>query len=297
MSAALLLGVAACTPTDTTRPTSAPTPTGTTAPSVSPHFELATYQYALQVKGKIRIATQEDNPPFSEKNANTGVWSGFDVDLARALAQAIWGAGAGADADAHIEWIPVNPATRLKALTSGSADVVIQTLALSDENRGAIDLTGAYFHVTERLLVKRTNDQVTDVQDLADGTRTVCAQRGSSSEADVRTATNNGAKVLALDSYTACLQALQSGAAEVVAGNEIALATLAKKDSGTMIVGKPFGDRRYAIGLKKSVNGDRQGFLTFLNAFLEDLVASGRWAKLYEQDLTPITGDHKQAPD
>ena len=284
--------VAACTP-ETTVPT--PTPTTTPSASTRPHFELATFMYALQAKGKIRVGTQEDNPPFSAKDPNTGLWSGFDVDVARELAKAIYGAAA--DPATHVEWVPVNAATRVTALTGGTADVVIQTLALTDDNKTQLDLSGPYFHTKLRLLVMKANDQIKGIADLADGTRTVCTQRNAAAEQDVRAATNNGAKIIAVDSYNACLQALQIGAAEAVAANEVVLATLAKADANTTIVGDSFGDRRYAIGAKKNVSGDRQGFVPFLDDFVKQLTSSGTWAKIYEANITPITGDKKQSPD
>lgn len=291
---AAALVAAACTP-QTNVPTATPTATSSASASARPHFELATFMYALQAKGRIRVGTQEDNPPFSKKDPNTGQWSGFDVDIARELARAIYGKAD--DPAAHIEWVPVNAATRVTALTGGTADVVIQALAVGDDAKTQLELSAPYFRTKARLLVMKTNDQIKGVSDLADGTRTVCTQRNAAAEQDVRTATNNGAKILVVDSYNACLQALQIGAAEAIAANEVVLAMLAKGDPQTVLVGESFGDRRYAIGVKKNVNGDRQGFIPFLDDLVKQLVASGTWAKLYEADITPITGDKRQSPD
>src|SRR5207247_9615095 len=79
---------AACTSPSTTP---SPTVAASSSASTRPHFDLATYQYSLQTKGKIRIGTQEDNPPFSVKNPATGKWDGFDVAYGRAIASAIVG--------------------------------------------------------------------------------------------------------------------------------------------------------------------------------------------------------------
>src|SRR5207245_2509025 len=67
------------TPTPTARPT-----------SVRPKFELATYMYALQTKGKIRIAVLDKAIPFAVHDSS-GLRTGFEVDLARELAKAIFG--------------------------------------------------------------------------------------------------------------------------------------------------------------------------------------------------------------
>jgi len=145
--------------------------------------------------------------------------------------------------------------------------------------------------------VRKGNDQISEVRDVADGSKTVCTQRGSAAETDLRAATSNGAKILLVDSYAACLEALRIGAAEAIAANEVVLAMLAKRDAGTAIVGAAFGDRRYGIGVKKNVSGDRQGFMPFLDDFVSRLISSGTWATLYEKDITPITGDRKPSPE
>ena len=41
------------------------------------------------LEGKLRIGTQEDNPPFSAKDPATNTWKGFDVDFPRNLAKSV----------------------------------------------------------------------------------------------------------------------------------------------------------------------------------------------------------------
>src|SRR5687767_475332 len=121
-----------------------PSPTAAaSATSDKPKFDLATYQYALQTKGKIRIATQEDNPPFSVKNPATSKWDGFDVAVGRELTKAIFGATE--DPDKFIEWVPVTSATRIPVLTDNKADVVIKTFTINDDRKKQIDFSDVYF--------------------------------------------------------------------------------------------------------------------------------------------------------
>ena len=68
---------------------------GTSSPAASaatrPKFEVQTFMYSIQVKGKLRVGTQEDNPPFSVKNPTNSKWEGFDTDIGREIAKAIFG--------------------------------------------------------------------------------------------------------------------------------------------------------------------------------------------------------------
>ena len=127
--------------------------------------------------------------------------------------------------------------------------------------------------------------------------KTICSLRGSTSEKNISTATNGAARPLLLDSYQACLLALQQGQADAVSTDETILFGLVKQDPNTKIVGKYFSTEPYGIGVKKSVGGDRTGFVDFINRTMIVLITNGTWAKFYEQYITPVSGDKKRTPD
>ena len=273
--------------------TTTPSPTAAASAAADrPKFDLATYQYALQTKGKIRIATQEDNTPFSVKNPATSKWDGFDVAIGRELTKAIFGATE--DPEKFIEWVPVTSATRIPVLTDNKADVVIKTFTINDDRKKQIDFSDVYFKTGQRILVKKDNTAIKEVADL--GGKTVCAQRGSTSEQNI-TKAQPAARPLLLDSYPACLLALQQGQADAVSTDETILFGLVGQDKNTMIVGKPFSTELYGIGVKKSAGGDRTGFVDFISRTLVVLITNGTWAKIYEQYITPVSNDKKATPD
>lgn len=277
--------------------TTQPSPTPSASATASrPHFELSTFQYGLQTKGKIRVAVRDGNTfaPLSSGSVQ-GKMEGLEADLARELARAIWG-GAD-DPDSHIVWISVDTSTRVAALTSNQADVTIAGLLIDDDaNKRAIDMSDTYLRTGPRLLVKKTNDQIKQISDVASGEQTVCAVRAGRPEQELKKITNNGAKVLELETIDFCVQALAQGAADAIASDETVLWGLVAKDPDLKLVGNRFTDDRLGIGMKKSVSGDRQGFLEFVNTTLRTLVADRTWAKLYEKDITPLSGDKKQTP-
>jgi ABC-type amino acid transport substrate-binding protein len=274
--------------------TTTPSPTvAASASSTKPKFELSTYMYALQIKGKIRIGTQEDNTPFSVKNPATGKWDGFDVAVGREIAKAIFGESD--DPDKFIEYVPVTSATRIPSLTDNKADVIIKTFTINDDRKKQIDFSDVYFKTGQRILVKKDNTTIKEAADLAG--KTVCAQRGSTSEKNIATATNNAARPLLLDSYPACLLALQQGQADAVSTDETILFGLAKQDANTKLVGKYFSTELYGIGVKKSSGGDRTGFVDFINRTLVTMITGGTWATFYEKWITPVSFDKKRTPD
>lgn len=287
---AVLFVAGACGGAGTTSQSAAPSGTAAASASAKPKFELSSYMYALQTKGKIRVGTQEDNPPFSVKNPTTSKWEGFDVDIARELAKAIFGAGD--DPDTHIEWVAVTSATRIPSLTDNKADVIIKTFTINEDRKKQIDFSDVYFSTGQRILVKKSNTDIKEPPDLAG--KTVCAQKGSTSEKNIADATGGKAKPLLLDSYPACLLALQQGQADAISTDETILFGLVKQDPNTKIVGKYFSDEPYGIGVKKG--NDRVGFVPFLNTWIAAIIKDGTWGKTYEKHITPVSGDKKQAP-
>ena len=279
---------------DTTRPTPTPSPTPTTsAGPTRPRLELSTYQYALQTRNKIRVGVRDNAAPYSTRGAD-GRYSGFEPDVAREIATAIWGTID--DPSSHIEWVSVDNTTRLTALTSNQADIVLAGLLSNDANKKVIDVTDGYYKDGQRLLVVKTNDQIKELVDVAAGDETVTVVKGSLWEENIRRVTNDRAKVFPLDTLEFCMQALTSGAADALTQDEATLVGLVLKDTSVKIVGKQFTDDQIGVGVKQNVSADRQGFREFINNALLKIVADRTWAKFYETYVTPVTGDKKQLP-
>jgi polar amino acid transport system substrate-binding protein len=282
--AVIVVTLVGCQPQASPEPT--PTPTATSA---RPRFELATYMYALQTKGKIRIATLDSGAPFAMRDSS-GTYAGFEVDLGRELAKAIFGPQR--DIDSVIEWVSVDRGTAVRSVTSLQADVVIAKLAVTPESASAIDLSDPYFVTGDRILVASTNDDIKNLADL--DTKTVCVQLGSGVEAHVAAA-NDSARTLVLDTYASCVGALKAGQADAIGAGEAILWNLLRENPDTRLVLEPLTTERYAIGVKKNT-GDRQGFLPFLNTWLAGAIRDGTWGRLYAQHITPLSRDTKTSP-
>jgi len=276
----------ACLPQASIEQGQTPTPPVTPA---RPRFELASYMYALQTKGKIRIGALDNAAPFSSRDAS-GRYAGFEPDLGRELAKAIFGPRQ--DIDTVIEWVSVDRSTAVAALTSSQADVVMARLPITTESAATVDLSDTYFITGERILIRSTDDQIKDLADL--DTKTVCVQNGSGVDAHVEAA-NDSARTLALDTYASCIGALQQGQADAIGADELTLWGLLVQDPNTKIVGHPLVEERYAIGAKKNTS-DRQGFLPFLNGWLAGLIRDGTWSRVYAQHIAPLSKETKTTP-
>ena len=185
---------------------SAPAATAATVTSTKPTLELSSYAYGIQTKGKLRVGTREDNVPFGLKSVTTSKFEGFDVDIAREIAKAIFGSEA--DIDKFIEYVPVVSATRIPTLNENKADFVIATFTINEDRKKQIDFSDVYFNTGQKILVKKDNTTIKDVKDL-NGKR-VCSAKGSTSEKNI-SAQAPQATLELQDTYPPCLILLQQG--------------------------------------------------------------------------------------
>lgn len=288
---AALFVVAACGGGGTGTP-AASTPAATGATSLRPKFELSSYAYGIQTKGKLRVGTREDNVPFGLKNVTTSKFEGFDVDIAREIARAIFGNEP--DIDKFIEFVPVVSATRIPTLNENKADFVIATFTINEDRKKQIDFSDVYFNTGQKIMVKKDNTTITKVTDL-NGKR-VCSGKGSTSEKNITAAAPQAVLELQ-DTYPPCLILLQQGRVDAVSTDETILFGLVKQDPNTKIVGPYFSAEPYGIGVKQNKNNDRNGFVDLINRTLVATIQDGRWAKAYKQWITPVSGDEKKTPD
>ena len=261
------------------------------SPTAAATFESSSYMAKIQAAGKIRIGTREDNVPFGKKNPATNKFEGFDPDIARELAKAIFGNQG--DIDAKIEWVAVVSATRIPTLQENKADLVIATFTINEERKKQIDFSDSYFNTGQRILVKKDNTAIKEAADL-NGKR-VCAARGSTSEKNISTKAPQATLELQ-DTYANCLILLQQGRVDAISTDEAILFGLTKQDPNTKVVGATFSDEPYGIGVKKNEGNDRAGFVRFVNGELKKMIDDGRWAAIYKQWLTPLFGDERKKP-
>ena len=257
------------------------------AAPVKPSFAASSYMATIQASGKLRVGTRDDNVPFGLKNPTTSKYEGFDVDIARELAKALFGT---ADADSVIEYVSVVSATRIPTLNDNKADLVIATFTINDDRKTQIDFSDVYFRTGQKILVKKDNTSIKDVKDL--NGKNVCSGKGSTSEKNI-TAQAPQAVLNLQDTYPPCLILLQQGRVDAVSTDETILFGLVKQDPNMKIVGGYFSTEPYGIGMKK----DRAGFAAWMSGELTKMVADGRWAKIYKQWITPVSADEKKNPD
>ncbi|MEW1820602.1 glutamate ABC transporter substrate-binding protein [Arthrobacter sp. NPDC080031] len=270
-SAALALSLSACGGGgggSTTAPSSESAPF-TVAQNVSitgsPTFD------TIKSNGKIRIGVKQDQPGLGFKDAATGEYSGFDIQIAQWIAASL-----GFSKD-KIEYKPIPSANRESAITNGDIDYYVGTYSITDKRKQLIDFAGPYFVTGQGLLVKKSNTTINSEKDLSG--KNVCSATGSTPIQNIK-ANFPSTKTTEFDTYSQCVEALKSGQVDAVTTDQAILIGYASQDADNLkVVGQPFTVEKYGVGLKK---GDT-AFRKFVNKMFTD--GGSVWQKIYDSTL------------
>ena len=126
------------------------------------------YMAEIKERGRLRVGVDISTLLFSSVNPFNGEFEGFDIDIAREVAAALFGR-----ADA-IQLIAIPYSERLNVLVAGEVDLVADTFTINCRRKQTIAFSTEYFTSAQRLLV-RTDDDATSIEALAD--RRVCRGR------------------------------------------------------------------------------------------------------------------------
>ena len=255
-------------------PAPAPAPAAAPAPAPAPAAGGATVE-SLKKAGKIRIGIKQNVPLIGLKNPITNQLSGYDVEIAKILAKAIFG-----DDKNRIEWVDASvSANRIPFITDNKADIVIATFSITDSRKKDIDMAGPYFIAGQDIMAYKIElSGIKAVEDL--NGRKVCAQSGSTSLNTLKTKAPR-ATFIELPGVAECVEALKDGRVDAVSTDDALLAGFVEKFPAFGLMGKPFTQEKYGIGLKK---GDT-AFRSFINDAIEASYKDGSWKKAVESTL------------
>lgn len=269
-------------PTASLRPTEALPAPGQMKPD--------TKMRAIQERGRLIAGVDQNSYLFGYRDPISGELSGFDVDIARELAFAIFG-GDQSKIDSKIEFRPMTSAQRIDALKNKEVDVVVRTFTINCERRKDIEFSSVYFQAAQRVLVGRDSS----AKELADlGNKPVCAAEGSTSIRRIANAVPKPVPVQ-VENWSDCLELLQLGQVEAISTDDTILAGMAAQDPGTKVVGPALSNEPYGIGVPL----DNKDMVRFVNGVLERLLRSDGssdsiWTTLYKNNHLSVLGN--QAP-
>ncbi|MBL7501215.1 transporter substrate-binding domain-containing protein [Frankia sp. CNm7] len=327
----------------TSRPSAAPTAPGTPTPVVPPSgatcadglpvrsslaplgpnpppgaFRAGSTMKRIVDRGYLNVAIVTDAPPVGSMNWRKLELEGFDVDVAKTIAKALFGS---AEAERiHFQPVqtnqrnalimddadPAHPDADTATDSRSGIDIVVATYTITCQRKEKILFSGAYFESGFQLLVPKDAgfDSIDDFVGF-----TVCSTDGSTSIEKLRQAAAwagrrtaaaapsgspaRGLTVIGRPRAADCLVAVQQGDADAVATDNVILAGMARQDEYLRVESEAFNEvfgteletlaEPYGVALWRS--GDQaqdDEFVRFVNGALRDWMAGGGWADSYD---------------
>ncbi|HWD47331.1 MAG TPA: glutamate ABC transporter substrate-binding protein [Actinomycetota bacterium] len=247
-------------------------------------FAEGTTMARLKDAGKVTVGTKFDQPLFGLKNLE-GKPEGFDVEIAKLIAGEM-----GIPAD-NISWVETVSANREPFIQQGRVDFVVATYTINDERKQVVDFAGPYYVAGQDIMVAKGNPEgIAGPEDLAG--KKVCSVTGSTPAENIRE-NYPEADLTEFDVYSKCAEALKNGQVQAVTTDNVILLGLISQDEEAFeLVGKPFTEEPYGIGLKK---GDTE-FRNFINDTLEKIFQDGRWKAAWEATAGKVAPETPTPP-
>jgi glutamate transport system substrate-binding protein len=230
---------------------------------------------AIKARDRVVIGSREDQPGLGFKDATTGERSGFDIEIAKMVA-----AGLGYSAD-KIDWKAVPSAAREDTIARGEIDYMVGTYTINDKRKTLVSFAGPYFVAGQSLLVRKDESAITG-KDTLKGKK-VCSVTGSTPIQRVKDQQlTEPENIVEFQTYSQCVDQLISKQVDAVTTDDAILKGFAAQQPDQLkVVGEPFSQEPYGIGLNK----DDSAMRGKINDLLEAAIADGTWQKIYDGTL------------
>src|SRR6185503_8618222 len=184
----------------------------------------------VKSSGVLRVGTEGVYSPFSYHDAATGQLVGYDVDVARAVADKL---------GVRVEFVETPWDSIFAALEANRFDVVANEVTINDERKAKYDLSEPY-SVGEGVIVTRADDD--SITSLADLKGKVAAENATSNWSDI--ARKAGARVESVEGFTQAITLLNQGRVDVVVNDSIAVyAYLAETNDKSVKIAGTVGEK------------------------------------------------------
>src|SRR5471032_2883539 len=218
----------------------------------------------IKKSGKIRIAIDLGVPPYGMTDEKVQP-TGLAVETARLLAKD-WGL--------EFEHVPTTGASRIPALQTGKADLVISSLSFTAERAKVIDFSLGYA-VLRTVIAAPKSVNVKSLAEL-DG-KTVATVRGTTHDTQLTKEAPKGMKLVRYEDDATEAQAFLSGQVDIFSTAEMIVPQIDKKNPARQVELKFVLDNfKLCIGVKK----DETRLLEEVNKWVAANIKNGKLNEL-----------------
>src|SRR5262245_25846063 len=237
----------------------------------------------VRANGRLRVGIDATYPPFGI--AEGGEFSGFDVDIARAIARQL---------GVEPELVNASFDGVFPALQNGSFDVVISAVTITPERSQTLLFSDPYIAAGQQIVV-RNDSAIAGPDDLAG--RIVGVQINTTAQFAMEK--RPGVTIAKYNTIDLALLDLQNGRIDAVASDGPVLRYMVRSSfQGLKAAGAEYTDEQFGVVLARTSDDLRRA----VNAALWSIQDSGEYAKIYatwfgENAERGIAGDAPRAFD
>ncbi len=227
----------------------------------SPAFAITPAE--IKKRGKVIIGIQGDNPPWGYVNSS-GKQEGIDADIGELF---------GKELGVPVQFMALEVANRIPALTAGRVDLLFATMAMFPDRAKAVQFSKPYVANQIVLLAPKTVEIKTNA-DMAK--YTIAVARGAAQDTEVTRNAPAGTNILRMDGDAASIQAAVSGQSQALGGNIFYIRRLEEAKPGVFEQKLTFTSIYNGACTRL---GERE-INEFINAFLDKIKANGELVKI-----------------
>ena len=231
------------------------------APAATPEPEP---ESALTIRpGVLIMATNAEFPPFEFIN-DDGEFDGFDVHLARALADAL-----------GLELVidDMEFGAIIASIDTGMADVGIAAMSITEERLETVNFTVPYFETTIVVIVPEGSD-ITSIEDLE--TANIAVQLGTTSDLIVEWELPD-ASVTQMNRAPDTILELRAGRVDAIVIDVDVANQFIGDNPDLVLLDENLGYESYGMAINKG----NPELLTAINNALQELKASGEYDRIF----------------
>lgn len=221
----------------------------------------------IKAKGKLVVGIQAANPPWGYVDSTSGNADGIDADIAKLF---------GKELGVPVEFVGLEVANRIPALTAGRVDVLFATMAMLPDRAKAVQYSKPYVANSIYLVAAKSTVIKTDA-DM--GKYVIGVPRSSTQDTDVTKHAPAATTIRRFDNDASTIQALLSGQVQAVGGNAFYAKRLneAKPDTyeNKLEFTQLYNGACTRLG-EKEINAA-------LNAFIDKIKTNGELAKIQQK--------------
>lgn len=225
----------------------------------------------------LRVVTDPSFVPFEMMDQKTGEMIGFDMEIIAEVAER-----AGFEYD--LKTMDFNGI--IPALQTGNVDIAIAGITITEEREQIVDFSDPYYDSGLRILVRNSNAQVEELDDLEG--KKIGTKIGSTSYDFLVKNLEDGDGVTPYPGSSDMYMALMSGAVDAVFYDapNVGYFARTKGEGKVKTVGPLYEGQQYGIALKQGSE-----WVDEVNEALASIRNDGTYKKIYEKWFGPMPKD------